>query len=229
MMYIAIHTDAERKPKAIRSAARLKMQPREFIFRVMAPVWMFAAENNDGSGEVTGLDDEILTVITFGACSSVRGLIEDGWIVEDGATLVVPRWEEHEPYFSERARGRERKRQERHRKSSDVTGLSRDIPGKTMAEEKRVEESIKQQAQAPDLPDELRQYEKHVNDWMNYKRERREGYKPMGLKAAFGRMIKLGSALPAALEAAMANGWRGFDFPDRQQPKQPQGGAKPGW
>lgn len=55
-----------------------------------------------------------------------------------------------------------------------------------------------------------------AEDWLAYKTERREGYKPQGLKQFLSRIQNLASEhghqkVTAALERAMANGWIGFD------------------
>lgn len=82
-----------------------------------------------------------------------------------------------------------------------------------------LKDSSLKQKQAPaaqgvvqDLPLALVPYKAAVEQWLAYKRERRQGYRPAGLKALFTKMAKLGAALPDALERAMANGWQGFDF-----------------
>jgi hypothetical protein len=54
-------------------------------------------------------------------------------------------------------------------------------------------------------------------DWLAYKRERREGYKPTGLKAlhrSIERMVadRGESAVIEMIYRAMASGWKGFDF-----------------
>jgi len=146
-MHIAIHLEAVHKPKALKAAARLGMQPQEFILHVMAPVWIFAAMNNDGSGDVTGLDDDVLSAITFGRCKSVTILVETGWLYLAAGKLEVPRWLEHEPYFAEKARDRQRKRAERLAKSvGSPTDVPRTSTGNPALEEKREEERRKEPA-----------------------------------------------------------------------------------
>lgn len=74
-------------------------------------------------------------------------------------------------------------------------------------------------------PPELR---RAVTDWLAYKTERKEKYKPQGLKAFFSRVATLklehGHApVCAAIERAMSNGWKGFD-----QDFQSRGSLSPG-
>lgn len=72
---------------------------------------------------------------------------------------------------------------------------------------------------AIELPDELRQYEKHVQDWLAYKRERHQTYKPRGLQLLFKKMVALGPGLPSAVEESIANNYAGL-FEARGGPRQ---------
>lgn len=58
-----------------------------------------------------------------------------------------------------------------------------------------------------------------VSEWLRYKGERRESYKPTGLKAFFGEVANIAksegeSVVIARMERAMANGWRGWNHAD---------------
>ena len=58
-----------------------------------------------------------------------------------------------------------------------------------------------------------------VTDWLAYKRERRESYKPTGLKAFYGHLAaSVGQHGEAAIidrmRKAMASGWKGWDHAD---------------
>ena len=69
-------------------------------------------------------------------------------------------------------------------------------------------------------PAELR---KAVDDWLAYKRERREAYKPQARKAFFSRVANLAvehgaRAVIDAMQRAMGNGWKGWDH-DIGQPR----------
>lgn len=71
-----------------------------------------------------------------------------------------------------------------------------------------------------------------IRDWLAYKAERREGYKPTGLKQFLGiirnRISEVGSdEVEARLRRAMASGWKGWDFPtDRQLAPPPTTGSR---
>lgn len=62
----------------------------------------------------------------------------------------------------------------------------------------------------PELPAELAPYKAAVEDWLAYKRERGQTYKPRGLKALFTSMIEMGSGLPAAVKHSMTNNYAGL-------------------
>lgn len=63
------------------------------------------------------------------------------------------------------------------------------------------------------LPESIRA---SARDWLAYKRERREPYKPTGLKTVITRIGNLtaehgAQRVASAIERAIANGWKGFD------------------
>lgn len=62
----------------------------------------------------------------------------------------------------------------------------------------------------PILPDELKPYESSISDWLAYKAERRESYKPTGLKALYTKLMDFGSSLPDAISASMASNYAGI-------------------
>lgn len=69
-----------------------------------------------------------------------------------------------------------------------------------------------------------------VTDWVTYKAERSDRYKPRGLKALCTAMKSHAAehgvaSLRSRVERAMSNGWAGWDFPERgggQEPKGPK-------
>lgn len=63
---------------------------------------------------------------------------------------------------------------------------------------------------AVEFPEELEPYKATVEDWLAYKREKGQTYKPKGLKALYGSMVKLGAGLPAAVEYSMTNNYSGL-------------------
>jgi hypothetical protein len=63
-----------------------------------------------------------------------------------------------------------------------------------------------------EVPKDLEVYGESVRAWLEYKKSRRQGYKPSSLQALWKRMRLAGAELPVLLERAIANGWQGFDF-----------------
>lgn len=71
-----------------------------------------------------------------------------------------------------------------------------------------------------------------VTDWLEYKKERREGYKPTGLKSLLSQIEKQADAHGAhavadTIRLSMSNGWRGIIW-DRMQ-TQKQTSSNPFW
>lgn len=55
-----------------------------------------------------------------------------------------------------------------------------------------------------------------ASEWLAYKRERRESYKPTGLKSFVSRLLTLAEehgepAVCSAIQRGMSNGWKGFE------------------
>lgn len=95
-------------------------QPREFIVRIMTPLWMHAAEMDD-NGKLPDLDPVTLQLLTFGYCKPehLDVLVEERWIArDDDGALFVPSWEEHEPFFANRTRQKKYREQQRMSKAA---------------------------------------------------------------------------------------------------------------
>ena len=66
-----------------------------------------------------------------------------------------------------------------------------------------------------------------VNDWLTYKQERREAYKPTGLKSFLSRVEREAQehgdqVVADVIQLAMSNGWRGIVWEKLQQQKEKQ-------
>ena len=57
-------------------------------------------------------------------------------------------------------------------------------------------------------------FEKIIEDWLTYKLEKREGYKPSGITAFINQLLRLSENNPAKarriIEQSMANNWKGI-------------------
>ena len=60
------------------------------------------------------------------------------------------------------------------------------------------------------IPEVLKPYEKQINDWIAYKREKGQSYKPRGLQALYADCIKFGAGLPDAIQNSMAKNYAGI-------------------
>lgn len=68
------------------------------------------------------------------------------------------------------------------------------------------------------------------NDWLEYKREKREAYKPKGLQSLITQIKKQAgvygeSAVAGLIVESMSNGWKGIIW-DRLEKKQPRHGPQ---
>ena len=69
-----------------------------------------------------------------------------------------------------------------------------------------------------------------VREWLKYKAERREGYKPTGLKASLNKWGNefTPANFPQAIQNSMASGWTGI-FPPKPQVGPSAGNSRPAW
>lgn len=73
-----------------------------------------------------------------------------------------------------------------------------------------------------EVPKDLEVYGDSVRAWLEYKKSRRQSYKPSSLQALWKRMRAAGPDLPVLLERAIANQWQGFDFGNGAKPQSRQ-------
>lgn len=74
-------------------------------------------------------------------------------------------------------------------------------------------EQLESKKALPLLPEELVPYKEQVDQWITYKKQRGQGYKPLGLKALYAKMIKLlsdGVNLEEAVNSSIANNYAGL-------------------
>jgi hypothetical protein len=61
-----------------------------------------------------------------------------------------------------------------------------------------------------ELPKTLLPFKAALDEWLAYKREKGQTYKPRGLKALYADCLKLGAGLPAAIQNSMAKNYAGI-------------------
>lgn len=89
--------------------------------------------------------------------------------------------------------------------------------GKDRIAEDRPEEGSKEECSSPPLPDAGEVLQNAFSEWLSYKQERKEGYKPTGLKALQTEVMnnarKHGEeSVSLLIRHCMANGWKGIIF-----------------
>ena len=60
------------------------------------------------------------------------------------------------------------------------------------------------------IPEVLKPYETEIREWLAYKQEKGQTYKPRGLRALFTYCTKLGPNLPSAIQNSMAKNYAGI-------------------
>jgi hypothetical protein len=73
-----------------------------------------------------------------------------------------------------------------------------------------------------EVPDDLKAYSGSIDEWLAYKREKGQTYKPRGLASLWAKCREMGASLPAAISESMANNYAGI-YP----PKKNGGHQKP--
>lgn len=139
--------------------------------------------------------------------SAIARLSEIGWleVVELADGLLdashVDAVPPHGDAALSRARGRGRTGEERGEEGQESRGARAHTHGDDL----------------PELPEGLRTeaFQTALADWMRYKQERRENYKPTGLKHLLSSLERRGAEeATEALQVAMAQGWQGPAAPD---------------
>jgi hypothetical protein len=69
------------------------------------------------------------------------------------------------------------------------------------------------------MPEVLKPYVSAINDWLEYKREKKQSYKPRGLQAFYTDCIKFGADLPSAIQHSMAKNYAGI-YADRSSDRE---------
>lgn len=166
-----------------------------------------------------------------------------GWLAHDGATMTFPKFDR---FNSQGAKQRllTAKRVATHKRSGNDEGNAQGnavtVTQALPKEQKRTEEKRREQKKGDtplppvELPPSIRSdaMQSAVSDWMAYKAERREGYKPTGLKNFLGQLsgavaMHGESVVIAKLRKAMAANYQGWDFADSTPRGSPQSADDP--
>lgn len=138
-----------------------------------------------------------------------------GWIKrQDGMIKTRERKAREWREAAEKANARRRVAAESPPNRQTLTADSASIPSHPIPTTTSTTTAPAALSSPPEIPGELQGHAGVIGDWFEYKRGRRETYKPVGLKALWTKMRAFGDDLPRALTDAMANGSQGF-FPQR--------------
>lgn len=199
--------------KTMRLTARLGKVSESLPIRL----WAHCALHHPKDGIMLGYKQAELEAMLQASSEQLEAMIEFGFLerLDDGKGFACHDWLDHQGHlaaFKERAERGAKARWDKARKLKRVPSNAKDEPKQCLEQcpvptvpSLPVTTTTAPAAQV-DLPKELEPFKAVVEQWLSYKRERKQGYKPSGLKAAYSKMVKLGAALPEALERAMANG-----------------------
>lgn len=221
--WIPMRLDLCEDPSVMHIADQLKVR-EEIVVGYLHKIWCWASRQCH-TGRVTNV-----TLMSLGRVTNLTGfpeLMRDaGWLAEgktdDGVAFIeFPNWEN---WMSESAKKRlqNAKRQKKSRLTREndshgnVTKLSRTKRDKnvTTVQESRGKDT-KEETPNPFLS--LRSdLQEAAQQWLRYKTERNERYKPTGLQALVSRMNSVAgergsAAVVDAIQKAMSAGWKGWE------------------
>lgn len=220
--FVMVQFATPRKPEVLRMASILEVPPAQ-AFGLCVITWMWFDEQSE-DGHVSGVTPVTLDAVV-GHVGFSDALRQVGWLnVRDGA-LQLPNFDRLMGESSKK-RAKDAKRQQKHRHKS-VTKVSQNQCDKSVTKEEKRREEKSNTPKAPkgavvtlpELPLILNtpQVRSSLEQWLKYKGR---AYKPQGMTAMVNRAETIAreqgtQAIVDAIERAMANGWKGWDFPDK--------------
>lgn len=231
--FVMVQFATPRKPEVLRMASILEVPPSH-AFGICVIAWMWFDEQSE-DGHVSGVTPVTLDAVV-GHVGFSDALRQVGWLnVRDGA-LQLPNFDRLMGESSKK-RAKDAKRQQKHRHKSVTKVSQKECDKSVTKEEKRREENIdtpkapKGAVVLPELPLILNtpQVRNSLEQWLKYKGKT---YKPQGMTAMVNRAVAIAKeqgtqAIVDAIERAMANGWKGWDFPDKSPAKPPAPTTEP--
>jgi hypothetical protein len=218
-----MRTTLDTCPKVIQLAAILGV-PDLHAVGMLWKVWSWADTHSLDGNAIC------VTEVTLDRFTQYRGfaaaLRKVGWLEGRDGALSFPRFAEHNGQTAKK-RAETANRVAKSRSAKAVTDVTQKALPEKRREEKNkgvnpLEPPAPQEAQPPpfDATALLADLEPGIRDcagqWLAYKRERREGYKPLGAKAFVSRCKKLSKkhgsvAVIDAMTAAMGSNWQGWE------------------
>ena len=230
--WIAIRCDLANEPEVIAIADDTGLDEFAVVGRLHR-LWSWANRHTtDGNapGVTYSWIDRYLQHAGFASAMEAAG-----WLANDGATISIPKFDR----FNSQS-GKQRlltaKRVADHKRSGNAKGNAASVTSALPKEQKRTEKKSKGETPLPpvELPPAIRTevMQEVVNDWLAYKAERREAYKPTGLKNFLGQVANAVSAhgevaIVARFRKAMSANWKGWDFAESTPRGSPSTPAAP--
>lgn len=201
-------------------ARKLNISRREAACACME-VWEWA-DNETIDGHIRGASgDDIDLMLGIPGFAVALESPEVGWVKLSSAGITFPRWERNNSE-SAKLRALESSKKARQRAKNVSRFCPDDVPESVPKKKGPLLSSLisSDSGFLSSLPNtvDTPEFRKMFGEWLTYKEERRESYKPKGLKALISRAEKLASlhgveAVTNAMERAMSNQWQGWDSP----------------
>lgn len=219
MAWIESHTSLEKHPKLIRLQTAMRWSRNETVGFLHRFWWMVLEVSP--SGDVTALSSpevmsETLNMKVDLVGEALRTMEEIGLLDRvDGGKLLVHGWLDYAGLYLSQSRFK--RNPERMVEIRAAHGMSQDSPRTVLDTRPTRPDQPDRTKQDVCVPDDLKANEKEIRDWLEYKRQKGQTYKPKGLEALW-RMFR---AIPAekrreAVDWSMANNWAGlFEKRDR--------------
>lgn len=188
-------------------------EPIEAVLGRLMLFWRWV-ERHATSERIDGATCATVARLCAGSAEFWRAVESSGWIRFEEDAVVIPGWKKR---FSKSAK--RRALAARRMLRSRATSAQRERNGRVT--KRRVEKSREETTPngvvtplPPGLDNEA--FRTALTDWLAYKTEKRQPYKPQGLASMISRADSLATkhgiqAVVEAMQRAMSNGWQGWD------------------
>jgi hypothetical protein len=240
-LYVRLHSSFWTHRKTL----QLRRKLGDAAFWIPPRLWSFAAENApDGDLSNYQAEDLAMLVQYSGNAQEMLQALNDAGFLENG---IIRNWEDRNAFHVTNHDRAKKAAEARWAKRNEKLSEKKDRD-KEKEKEKESKQALTKQclADAPsieviekptrllweikfglELPESLRTEEcrEAVNLWLAYKSERRQAYKPIGLKAALNEWGREYTAdqFPSIVQNSIAKNWQGIHPPRTNGHQQSQG------
>lgn len=225
-------------------ARRLGLRLYEAV-GVLELLWL-VTQKNAPRGDIGRYDNEEIAIALDWQGDPdelVATLVDCGWLDESREhRLIVHDWHEHAPRYVHGVVAKSggfvttvADYSEPLQSVTTVGDCSEGQPNLTYTKPNVTKPKKPPAAESPELPEAIAGDEmlrEAVEDWLSYKAERRERFKPRGLKAFYGEVANAAARhgpveVVRAIQTAMANNWQGWTHGLGQESRAgPRGGGR---